>query len=265
MATNRLNIFVDGELVDPTSVTTGDSGGSYGVRRVDDLYDIVVVEDLEYTLVSTGIYDYEFTEPEDDLSYEWAATIVHSGTTYYVGGVIPTGITTTTVVLPTTATYYSSQAEVLRVMGTMAEALLLEDATSKSAVWTDLLQDATDTIKMYVMQHYDPSTLNTNKWIRRRATILVAQLLSTRRANPPLYTTRVDRVYEELDMIRDNRMRIPGATVRHFQGPIVRNYDMQKVFHGHQGRVVDSKSTRSGHYSGESLALEPYVYYGCLI
>ena len=267
MSEIRLIIYVDGVLTDPTSsqVYAGDSGDDYGVQRTDNFDDVVDVDD-PYTKISTGYYHLTFDDPVDDVGYRWSAYMIYESTTYYVAGTMPQqGTQTTTVILPSTQNHYTSQAEVLRIMGTMAEQLLLEDSTSRDLIWHNLLQDADDTIKMYVMQHYDPETLYSNGWIRRRATMLVANLLSNRRGSPPIYTSRVDRIYEELDLIRDNRMRIPGATVRFKQGPLVRNYEVQNVFRWHPGRVIGSKSTNAGNYSGEDLGLEPYLYYGSII
>jgi hypothetical protein len=264
MSQLRLQIYVNGELTDPTSVKLGNNGDDYGVRRKDDL-DIVEDVDLDLDKISKGTYTYDIVDPEEDIEYEWAVKTVYETNTYYVVGSMTGGTDATgaaTVVLPNTTGHYTSQAEVLRTMGTMAEQLLMEDVTTKSLMWEDLLEEADDTIKMYVMQHYNPATLYSNKWIRRRATILVAHIMSARRANPPVYTSRVDRVYDELNMIRDNRFRIPGAVVRHFQGPIVRNYMVQNAFLTHPLRVESSKSTSAGNYTGEDIAVEPYVYYG---
>lgn len=262
MAINRLIFYVNGVLTNPTSVNTGDSGGTWGFRDVETLTTVTAAA-LAYTNVSTGYYEYDFVEEEDDIQYEWAVKVVYSGTTYYFTGVMLTDTNTTVVVLPEVASHYSSQAEVLRIMGSHAGDLLLEDAASKTSVWSNLLTDADETIKMYVMQHYDPDNLYTVNWVRRRATMLVANLLSGRRGSPPVYSSSVDRVYEELNMIRDGRMRIPGATIRYFQGPIVRNYQMQS-FWEHPMRVENSKSTKVNNYAGEDIALEPYFYFGPL-
>lgn len=71
--------------------------------------------------------------------------------------------------------------------------------------------------------------------------------------------SKIDRIYDELNGVRDNRFKIPYATPRAWQGPVVRNYEIQDRFYYHPGRVVSSKSTGDP-YAGEDLSWEPYFY-----
>lgn len=260
----RLSVYVNGLLTDPTGslVESEDEGDTYGVQRTDT-YETVVDSGEDYVRISTGLYSLTFDEPEDDLTYRWSAKMTYDTVDYYVSGQLEAGTSDVTIVLPDTSSYYTSEAEVLRIIGAQGIELLLEDSNSRSSVWSNLLQDADDTIKMYILQHYDPALLYSNSWIRRRATKLVANLLTSRRGNPPLYTSAIDRVYEELQMIRDGKMHIPGARPRFFQGPLVRNYLMQP-FSRHPMRVQEYKSTSAGTYAGQDYAVEPFVYYGVL-
>lgn len=262
MSEIRLRTYVNGALIDPTGslVETGNPGNDYGVQRLDTFADVVDSQEA-FTRLSIGYYRLVFSDPAENLDYRWGAHFTYAGTVYYVEAEMVAGIQTTTVISPNITSHYTSQAEVLRVMGVTANELLIEDTESKDLVWEDLLDEADDTIKMYVNQHYDTSTLYTSKWVRRKATTLVAGLLSQRRGNPGLYGSRIERVYDELMMIRDGRMHIPDKKPKSFQGPVVRNYIMQNRFLTHPLRVDSTKSTGDS-YANEDIALEPYIFYG---
>jgi hypothetical protein len=210
--------------------------------------------------ISLGTYVYEFEEPEPSLTYEYTVKVVYNSTTYYFNRYTSAQSVSALIAIPST-THYTSQAEVLRVLGEYAVDLMLDDYESedKGYIWNDFLTTADETIKMYVMQHYDPDTLYSVSWVRRRAAYLVCNLLSQRRGNNPLYHAMVERTYDELNMIRDGRFRIPDATVRHYQGPMWRNYILQNRFFNRPVRVNREKSNPHS-YSGQDDFLHPFFY-----
>jgi hypothetical protein len=269
MSTTTLSFTakINGELVDMDSVYLADQNEDFGVRRLDTL-DVVVDKDTVVPRLSLGTYRYSFDDPEPGLTYEYTLKVTYSGITYYYNRQTSPGDIQTLVAIPTTD-HYTSQTEVYRYLGEYAVNLMIDDyaGEDKGYIWNDLLQNADDTIKMYIMQHYDPDTLYENTWVRRRATILVANLLSSRRGNNPLYVSATERVYDELNMVRDGRMHIPAAKgavgnamrPRSWQGPIWSNYQMQNRFYNHPVRVESSKSsTRKQVYSQLDYALEPF-------
>lgn len=80
--TIRRTFQVDGVYVDPTSVKLSDPTGTYGVKR-DDTGAVVVADGTAMEKVTTGIYQYSFTEPADGLSYTAYVEIVYGGATYH--------------------------------------------------------------------------------------------------------------------------------------------------------------------------------------
>jgi len=61
---------IDGALADVTSVKLSDPTSTFGVKRNDN--DAVIVADgTAMTKVSTGTYEYTFTEPEGGLTYTY--------------------------------------------------------------------------------------------------------------------------------------------------------------------------------------------------
>ena len=87
MSTIRKQFKVDGTLVDPTSIVLSDSNAAYGARRTDTNA-VVVAANTAMTRVSTGVYEYEFDDPESDLQYEYWVKIVYDGTAYYFDGTL---------------------------------------------------------------------------------------------------------------------------------------------------------------------------------
>ena len=250
---------INGALIDVDEITLEDQVDNYGVRRLDTL-DTVVASGTVIPRDSLGTYSYTFTDPEPNLTYEYTVKVVYSNTTYYFNRRTSAAEVTNLIAIPT-YDHYTSQAEVYRLMGEYAVELMIEDYSGedKGYMWADFLNDVDETIKMYIMQHYDPDTLYQVQWIRRRATVLCCNILSQRRGNAELYHSRTERAYEELQSVRAGHHRIPGATVKHWMGPNWRNFQIQNRFWYHPARVETTKSNRQS-YSGQDNAIEGYMY-----
>ncbi len=97
MSVIRRRFKVDGVLTDMTSVKLSSEDGTYGVKR-NDTGAVVVADGTAMTHVSTGIYDYTFTDPADDLTYTYSVEWVYGGETYWfeatLAGPVSTGIIT---------------------------------------------------------------------------------------------------------------------------------------------------------------------------
>lgn len=74
---------VDGVATNMTSVKLSNYAATYGVKRNDT--DAVVVADGEaMTNIGTGVYEYEFTDPANDLTYTYVLEYVYGGETYWI-------------------------------------------------------------------------------------------------------------------------------------------------------------------------------------
>lgn len=250
---------INGALIDVDGVFLEDAVDDFGVRRVDNL-DVVVDSGTEVDRVSLGTYTITFADPEPGISYEYTIKVVYLGTEYFYNRQHLSGSISNLISIPT-YDHYTSQTEVLRFMGEYAADLMVDDYASedKGYIWNQFLQSIDDTIMQYVMQHYDYTTLYQINWIRSRATVLACNLLSQRRGNMPLWVDLTNRYYEELNDIRNNRFRIPGAVVKAWQGPNVRNYLIQSRYFTHPIRVETTKTT-GDRYSRQDDAIEPFVY-----
>jgi len=88
--TIRRTWTVDSVLTNVTSAELSDPTGTYGVKRNDN--DAVVVADgTAMTLVSTGVYEHTFDEPEPLVAYTGYVEIVYDGQTYRFEHDIPAG------------------------------------------------------------------------------------------------------------------------------------------------------------------------------
>lgn len=72
---------IDGVLTDATSVKLRDSGNTYGIKR-NDTDAVVVAAGTDVPKLSTGIYEYELTEPAAGLTYTAWFEIIYNGATY---------------------------------------------------------------------------------------------------------------------------------------------------------------------------------------
>lgn len=264
MSTTTINLQVtqNGLLVDLASIPDLESADDvYGVKRTDS-GDSVVASGTPFTHPSTGVYTYSFTDPTSPSTpeqYEYVIEYVVDGTTYNAVRLVNSASTASNILSLPVSDHYSSLSEVLRFLGDYAIEMTLEDweQADASPVWEDIFEEVDETIDMYISQFY-PRQSFLNPFLRRRATILAAHVLSQRRGNPGLYHHRMMRVYEELDMIRSGRMHVPNLTPSGDHGrPLVRNYTMQP-FRLFPQRVEKFKSTGRS-YPREMLAFQPYL------
>jgi len=141
----NLNIYVNGELTDPTSVEFEDKADTptFGIKEVVS-GNVIVASGVAMTKSSTGKYTHSWaTVTTDDHEYEFE--VVYNGVTYnrnFVDNFVTAGTTINkTLILPESATYYSSQAEVYNVLGPISGELLEDDFAEgdRGSIWAHLL------------------------------------------------------------------------------------------------------------------------------
>jgi hypothetical protein len=82
---------VDNTLITPDAIVLSDTGGTYGIKRADNDA-VVVANDTAMTLVSEGVYQHEFVDPEYNLTYDYSIKITIGAVDYYITGQL-TGLT----------------------------------------------------------------------------------------------------------------------------------------------------------------------------
>lgn len=261
MSTINVTIYLDGVLTNPTTVGLEDSSGTFGVKRLDT--GATVVAPTSMTLSSTGKYTHTFADPESNLEYEYVVEVVSGTEVYYRSFTAPAGSMNHTVVLPKSSpTYYTSQAEVYRRIGPIAGELHEDDLdpSERATLWSEILSEVTENIDFYTIQHYKRTTLLNNPWVRRKASILGAAILSMRRGQASLFSEQLQRTYDELTQIKEDRNAyIPNANPRGSNAPSVRNYVVQPHRGYHPLRVRNTVSTGDP-YPGEDIAYEPFWF-----
>lgn len=85
MSTTTIGIIfrVDGVLTDVTSATLSDPTGAFGVERLDNNA-VIVADGTPLVHISTGVYEYELTDPAPNLIYHYYVEVVRGGATYFV-------------------------------------------------------------------------------------------------------------------------------------------------------------------------------------
>lgn len=87
--TIRRSWKVDGVPTNPTSMKLSNEPATYGVKR-DDNDAVIVADDTAMVWVSTGTYEYTFTEPSGyGGPYTAWVEVVYAGSTYYIEHDLP--------------------------------------------------------------------------------------------------------------------------------------------------------------------------------
>lgn len=263
MSTTIINVnsFLNGLATDITSVELESEDGTYGMRRTDN-GDSVKSPGTDLIRVSPGSYQIVVTDPADDLTYDYILKIVYGGETYYYPRIAASVHTYNNVFSIPTTNYYSSEAEVMRIIGESGLEAMLEDweSTDTSPVWKQILSTVDSRIDTYLSQRYERSALLSNAWVRNSATLLACHLMSMRRNNPGAFINEASRIQDELDQMRVGRLHVPGAGTNYSHAPAIRNYRMQMGTY-HPMRVIQSKSTGNSPGLGvPQYAWEPYFY-----
>ena len=256
-STISVNSFNDGLLTDVTSIAFASEDGTFGIKRTDTGASVVSFG-TAVAKISTGVYQYSFSDPGSGLEYEMALKIVYAGVTYYYYRLFEgSSANVTSIFLIPSSDHYSSQAEVTRQLGTFALQLMSEDWDQEdtSSVWDDILEEVDEMINIYIGHKY-PVDSFTNRFLRRLATKMTCYLFSGRRGNPHLYRSEYLDAQGRLEEIRKGSFNIPGLIPNGNFGPVVRNYQMQPVGY-HPMRVEQTKSTGDT-YSRMDFAFEPY-------
>jgi hypothetical protein len=105
MSKVTLEFKVDGVRADPASVVLANSGETFGVKR-DDTSAVIVAANTAMTKLSTGLYEYEFTDPALGLTYSYSVKYVIGDDTFYRDGTV-IGPTTSNI----TANQYVSESD----------------------------------------------------------------------------------------------------------------------------------------------------------
>lgn len=258
-----LSLTSNGSPVTPSVVQFNDSSGTKGVVRTDTQVNVVNPNE-NFVLKSTGVYGFSWTDPSGFAAqYEANIKVTYEGETNYYVTLFSKGTLRAGISYPSSS-YFSSETEVLRLLGKFGIEMAMEGWTSgsKADVWRDILTYVDETFDLHLNQIYDTTTIKSNPYLRRRATILAAHYLSQIKGNPSLYLREATKIYDELNDIRSGKYFVPGSRPIGNLGPVVRNYVSQPDSQFHQ-RIQKHKSTGSS-YPGEKFAVEPYwmTYYG---
>jgi len=150
----------------------------------------------------------------------------------------------------------TSREEIERLYSTVGVTLRHEDGDS--LIIDEIVLWASETVASYTLKHYNTSDLVASPWARRRATILAAYYLSQRRGNPPQFLPEAKRVLEDLELVRSDKIIIPGVPSRAASIPAISTYRIDDRYYHNKNRVVKSQSTSP--YPGQPAYELPYVH-----
>ncbi len=86
------NFKIDGVLTAATTAVLSDIAGAFGVKR-NDTDAVVVADGVAMNALATGVYEYTFEDPADDLTYTYAFEFTYGtpSETYRLEGVVSGG------------------------------------------------------------------------------------------------------------------------------------------------------------------------------
>jgi hypothetical protein len=82
MSTVSIKAYINGILADPDSVVLADETNTYGIKR-NDTGATIIPSGTTMVRISTGIYEYSFPDPANDLIYTYTTKITVCGQDYY--------------------------------------------------------------------------------------------------------------------------------------------------------------------------------------
>lgn len=116
--------------------------------------------------------------------------------------------------------------------------------TTTIAFVNDCIEEATNDIHMYVWERYATADLEGTVWGKWKCAVISACLLCARRGNSPpkALQARCDRIYEELEAIRDGHLSIPNLAESKRQIPSMSNVMVSNLYRVGRVRVVGPTS-----------------------
>jgi len=142
--------------------------------------------------------------------------------------------------------YYTSQAEMSRILSPDVASALVEDysdAPSILNIWNEIREEATDLVNYYLAMWYEESDMATSSWVRRNATWLGCYLVSQRRGDPGKYHSRAEEIVAMLEQVSLGRKQVPRLPTKADLTPSLSNYTVDDRFHLAKIRVIPSIST----------------------
>lgn len=130
--------------------------------------------------------------------------------------------------------------------------ITIDDVTfleEDNQMWVELIEEATDFVNQYAIWRYDAEDMVNSRWVRSRATDILAYLLSQRRANPALatYETRFRDIEAELQRVEKGMLKIPRLPISGDLTPAMSNIKIDDRFRTKKARVQQSTSVGGGH------------------
>ena len=113
---------------------------------------------------------------------------------------------------------YTSQTEMESIFGELGVQLRLDDdednifSTPETDRINDIITEATDICNQWLEHYYDPTELETSRWVHRRASWIACHLLARRLGNPDQFSSEHAQAIEDFKMIFKGKHFIPRLT-----------------------------------------------------
>lgn len=119
------------------------------------------------------------------------------------------------------------------------------DGQNNADVITDVIEETTEDINVYLLERYTAATLATSAWVTRKCAFLAAYELALKRGNSPpeSWERKREELLLLLDEIHHRRKDVPGIIESANRTPAMSNLHMDMRYNRSKIRVVPSIST----------------------
>ena len=150
--------------------------------------------------------------------------------------------------MPLQTIVYCSIPELQRFMSSDATTDFADhdaDGTADTDVIEDCINQATDEIDLYARQQHTQAQLATSSLINKWCIVMSARFLQERRMNGVSNSVAVqwDRITENLQMVAENRLQLPGLAKRDDMRPTWSNLKIDRRFRHSKIRVTQTNSS----------------------
>jgi len=107
---------------------------------------------------------------------------------------------------------YTSKAAVELILSATGEDDLVEDLSvgDQSTLWTAILTETDSLFNLYLCDLYEAADIAVNNWVEEKAKWVAAYYISRRRGNPGYFMAMYEEILEQLQMIRDGKLKLPA-------------------------------------------------------
>ena len=126
------------------------------------------------------------------------------------------------------------------------------DSTSRDRFLSQVIDDATTEIDIFLWERYAPSAYTTHPWVESRCTWIAAHLISVRTAQPGYFQSLYEKAMVDLERVKDWELSLPEVAMRSNTFPSMSNIIIDD-YYGEQRQRVQQVTSVGETYSNQHV------------